>query len=59
MADPSAYDVLANMSYESLIVYQCSNILRRGEALNDVDHARLVTAASRLGTAYTIAADGI
>lgn len=44
----SSGDVLSALAEESLVIATISGNLRRGMVLSDIDHDRLITAASRL-----------
>lgn len=48
-------DVLRCLSYEALVILQLANLLLRGDALTESDHARLLLAASRFQSAERIA----
>ena len=54
----NAHDILACLATEAFIVADCSRQVRRGQALSDVDHARLVTACGRLADGAEMAAPG-
>jgi len=53
----NAHDVLACVSFESLIAATAASALSRGEALSDTDRERLTIAASRLSHAAEVASD--